>query len=148
LILRDEAWAIYRANLAHLIEIIKAISGLTEAQLEAYGIAAAKGGGAHSPKAPDEVPDLVFKLKKPREVEINFGAKPKGVLYAEFVFKLGGEKPKKIEEFDEAASATKTPYTKKHDEDQRFMVLYVMGRFVSTTGMGGAWSEIYAVVVP
>jgi hypothetical protein len=147
-ILKNEAYKVYRKNLAHLIEIVKAVSGLTEEQLKAYGIAAGKAGGAHVKNPPKETPDLTFDLNTPREVRFIWGSRPKDVLYIELLFKLGGEKPTRIEDFDESATATTSPYVRKHNEDQRFKPLHVLARFVSKTGVPGSWTVIYTVVVP
>jgi hypothetical protein len=43
-ILRNEAYREYRRNLAHLVDIVKAVSGLTVAELKSYGIEANTGG--------------------------------------------------------------------------------------------------------
>jgi hypothetical protein len=147
-ILRDEAYTDYRRNLAHLIDIVKAVSGMTVEELKSYGIAAGKGGGAHVKNPPKETPDLTFDLNTPREVKFIFGSRPEDVLYTEFWLKLGGPKPTKFDEFDESATATTSPYVRKHDEDQRFKPLHVVARHVSKTGVPGSWTVIYTVVVP
>jgi hypothetical protein len=147
-ILRDKAYKEYRRNLAHLIEIVKAVSGMTVEELKSYGIAAEKGGGAHVKNPPKEKLVVTFDLNTPREVRFLFGPRPADVLYAEFLLKLGGPKPAKFEDFDESATAATSPYVRTHNENQRFEPLHVVGRFVSKTGVAGPWTVIYTVVVP
>jgi hypothetical protein len=138
---------VYEKYLRILVGIIKLLPTVSDLEREEAGIVP-DSPSSKKPAVIKATPSLTFDLDTIRRILVGFGAKPVDVHGLEILVKVGGAKPEKIEEFHHSYFVTRTPYELVFDEDQRFIVVYIIARYEGTVGQKGPWSVIYTVVIP
>ena len=103
----------------------------------------------------NELVEFEVKLRGIRELEIRFWikgashrAKPVGYDGAVIVWDVLDAPPKRPEDLNRHAMASRTPYTLRFDETERGKSVYIALAWQNERGNTGQWSEIQPAIIP